>query len=76
VRALLNAGATDKKGTALMYASRDDHVAVLKLLMEKFPPQDFAMAAFQWSAVSCCSDDALFSQAQAVFVTKLAEELA
>jgi ankyrin repeat protein len=77
VRTLLDAGATDKEGIALMKASRTGNVQVMKLLMEKFPPQNLAMATLQWSTVSCCSQvqmgDALFSQAQAVFVTKLAE---
>ena len=78
VCALLEAGATDDDGRAMIPASQEGHVAVLELLIHKFKPKDFAMAVLQWSAVSCAKmqmDDATLSQAQAVFVTKLAQGL-
>ena len=53
VRALINAGATDDDGGAMIWASNNGHNAVLKLLIQAFKPQDFAMAVLQWSAVSC-----------------------
>lgn len=75
VRALLDAGATDKEGVAMKLASMNNRVDILKLLIDAFPPDDFCTAAMQWSIVATCTavhdDDAVFAQSQAAFLDKL-----